>query len=183
MPVKTVSTPPATIDLVVTRDRSPWRGLTEPGDASTSVAAVADLTGLEPVEHLARYAIDGAPLLAVDRARRRVVVDAAQFGALERVDATRLRPGESKLLGTVLGEKLRSGPRDLALFVVESQLVESFWHVEARLTLVEEKDSAEEYRAAFQGHHVYFTNERNQDRLAFSVVFDKRSGALRVVGD
>ncbi|MGC4117952.1 MAG: hypothetical protein QM765_26070 [Myxococcales bacterium] len=167
-------------ELSVDRGQSPWQGFTSSAEeeaAGKHVAAVADLSKLERVPHLAKYDVAGKPLLAIDRDRQRVVVSAEHFTDLERADGT--RAGTTKL-GTVKSAALRAKPRELVLFLVESQLIQTYWHLESKLCLDSEEDGAQRYRARFSGTHLFFTSKRNEKPLSFQVTLDKVSGLVEV---
>ena len=177
---KPVSKPKCLVELNLDRGQSPWQGYTGSAaeeEAGKRVAAVADLSKLERVPHLAAYELSGKPLLAIDRASRRVVVSSEHFSELARADVT--RSGKTEL-GTVKSAALKGDPRKLALFLLESQLVQTLAHVESHVCLQEEKSGPAEYRAHFTGAHVYFTNRRNEEALDFEVILDRKTGAVRV---
>lgn len=183
--VKPAAAEPA-LEITIFRDHSPWRGYTgsaQEEEAGKRVSAVPDLAGLESPEHLAPFAVDGKPLLAIDREKRRVVVSAEHFSDLVRGDATRIEAGQRQVMGTVKSPALRARPRDLVLFLLESQLVETYWHMEAQLRLLKEEETPERYRASFAGHHTYFTNEENEEALSFAVELDKKTGEISVLGE
>ncbi|HEY3449603.1 MAG TPA: hypothetical protein VGK67_24835 [Myxococcales bacterium] len=167
-------------ELAIDRGQSPWQGYTSSAEEEASgkhVAAVADLSKLERVPHLAKYDLAGKPLLAIDRERRRVVVSGEHFGDLERADGT--RSGVTRM-GTVHSAALKARPRELVLFLVEAQLVQTYWHLEAKVCLDSEEDGAKQYRARLSGTHLYFTSRRNEKPLSFQVTLDKATGALTV---
>lgn len=174
------TTPKCLAELSIDRGQSPWQGYTSSAAeeaAGKHVFAVADLGKLEKVAHLAKYDVGGLPLLAIDREQRRVVVSAGHFSDLERADGT--RAGVTKM-GTVKSDALKKKPRELALFLVESQLVQTYWHLESKLCLDSEDDGEARYTARFTGSHVYFTNKRHEKPVRFQVVLDKATGALTV---
>lgn len=174
------------VELLVVRDHSPWRDFTgspEEEAAGKRVEAVPDTSGLEISAHLSRHAAAAAPLIAIDRARRRVVVAATHFEELRRVDATRLQAGQAMTVGRVKSRTLLEQPRTLAVFLLESQLVETFWHIEAVVRLVGEERDGSVYRARFRGHHVYFTRGKHEEPLAFTIVLDTASGEMSVRGE
>jgi len=176
---KPVAQPKCLAELNVERGQSPWQGYTgsaKEEEDGKRVAAVADLSKLERVPHLAAYELGGKPLLAIDREHRRVVVSSEHFSELSRADVT--RSGKTEL-GTVKSAA-RADPRKLVLFLVESQLIQSLAHVESHVCLQQEKLGPKEYRAHFTGSHVYFTNRRHEEPLDFDVLLDLESGLLRV---
>ena len=72
--------------------------------------------------------------------------------------------------------------RDIALFLLESQIITTYWHIESVLCLVSEDDSADLYKARFQGIHVYYTNKYNEEKLDFSISIKKNSGRMLLLG-
>lgn len=168
------------VELHVDRGQSPWQGMTgsaEEEAAGKKVAAVADLSKLEKVPHLASYDVDGRALLAIDRGARKVVASGEHFGELQRADVT--QSGKTEV-GVVKSAALRKDPRRLVTFLIEAQVIQTLAHVESRVCLASEKDEGNEYRAQFKGEHVYFTNKRHEAPLDFAVVLDRKSGAVRV---
>jgi hypothetical protein len=170
---------------LVSRGDSPWQGYTsdyKEEEAGKHISAVALDPSFEVPKHLTRYAADGKPLLAIDRKGRRVHLEAAFFSDLERPDATRLAKGKRLVFGTL--KQLPKGltHADLARFLVESQLIQTYWHLEARLCPGAVTDDAAQYRVELRGVHSYCTNRCQEDPLAFAVRIDKKSGELSVEG-
>lgn len=175
---------PAMREYLVERARSPWRGYTssyEEEQAGYAVAAAAVAT-LERIPHLAAYELDGEPFMAVDRAGRRVVLNERFFGPFVRPDLPRLGVGERVDIGTVKDRRILADPLALVGFLIESEIVRTYWHVEASLRLVELAESDDGFQAMVRGSHTYFTNDRNEDRYAFRIEVNTRSGAVWVVG-
>jgi hypothetical protein len=172
-------------ELVISRGASPWQGYTsnyQEEAAGKHIQAVPLQPAFEVPKHLARYASGGKPLLAIDRQARRVHVEAAFFSDLERPDATRLAKGAQASLGTL--KKLPEGlsHADLARFLVESQLIQTYWHLEARLCPGPAQDDAAAYRLELRGTHSYCTNRCQDDPVEFAVRIDKQTGALTIEG-
>ncbi|HOX45864.1 MAG TPA: hypothetical protein PK668_19845 [Myxococcota bacterium] len=170
---------------VISRGDSPWQGYTssaEEESAGKHIQAVPLRPDFEVPKHLSRYVSGGKPLLAIDRKARRVHVEAAYFGDLERPDATRLGKGAQASLGTL--KKLPAGlsHADLARFLVESQLVQTYWHLEARLCPGSVQDDAGAYRIELRGTHSYCTNRCQDDPVEFAVRLDKQTGAMTIEG-
>jgi len=164
----------------VDRGQSPWQGYTGSAaeeDAGRTLAAVADLSKFERPDLLAKFDVAGKALLAIDREKKRVVVNAEHFSELHRADVTRSGTTE---LGTVKSDGLRKDGRALVSFLVVSQVVQTLAHVESHVCLEKETDSPAEYRAHFKGTHVFFTNKRKEAPLDFDVVLDRKTGAVRV---
>ncbi|PRP92831.1 hypothetical protein ENSA5_47440 [Enhygromyxa salina] len=82
-----------------------------------------------------------------------------------------LHPG---LLGKI-------GGRELARFMIEAGVIQTYWHIGASLCLRGESETAGTYRAEFSGEHEYFTNEKN--RGGFGFVFELGAdGKVALVG-
>lgn len=173
------------LTLTVERSASPWRdytGSAEEEQAGYHIAATDRLAGMTVPPSLAQYTYRGLPLLAIDGAQRRVVVNAAVFGDLERPDATQLAPGDSAPIGIVRDPGAFTDLAALAEFLLRAQIVRTYAHLQAELCRVSQQDHAEFYRADFTGVHEYFTNERHRINFGFALVIDRRSGEMRVIG-
>lgn len=180
--------------LSVDRGQSPWLDYTASAEEEARgrhIAAVAMLPAYERPKQLLRYVGGGGggggapgdePLLAIDRAGRRVVVNRRVFTDIDRVDATRIAKGETALLGRVVDPSWQKRGRELATFLLQSELVQTYAHIGSKLKLVEERDTPTHYSVRVTGSHVYFTNHRNESRLDFSITLDKQNGELRVSG-
>jgi hypothetical protein len=172
----------------VTRAQNPFRvwdaRSTRSGDSGPVVQA-ADLVAesFDAVPSLARYAVHGVMLMGIRKTTREPVVSVKYFTPLARVDATRIRPGQRMEIGKILD--LSPSPltlRDIILFLLESQVIATYWHVESVICLSREEEAAGVYRASFQGIHKYFTNRYNEENLAFTVSIDRKTGAIALVG-
>lgn len=154
------------------------------GSQAWSVRAV-DLKGgdYEAVPSLARYAASGQMLMGIDRKTREPLVSSRYFSTLARADATRIEPGKKKEVGTFLGASSGTPPfRDVALFLLESQVITTYWHVESILCLVSEDDSTDRYKVHFTGKHIYYTNRYNEEKLDFFLIIEKSSGRMFLIG-
>jgi hypothetical protein len=173
------------LTLQISSATNPWSGYTsnyQEEQAGKTIRAVPMEQSYERLPGLAAYSGPGGPALAVDRKQKRVVVNTAYFTELQRVDATRQGSGDKN---TIIGQykDLRFSvltPRRLVLFLLESQIIQTYWHVESHLCLTREEDSPGSYTAHFTGTHIYFTNERNERSLSFSVVVDKKTGRMGI---
>ncbi len=172
------------VALDISNATNPWKGFTSgygEEQAGRTLQAVAMKDEYERLPNLSAYAGANGLALAVDRKQKRVIVNQAYFTDLRRADATRL-PGDGKaIIGRYkdLGFSFLS-PRRLVVFLLESQIIETYWHVESHLCLSHEKDLPASYTAYFTGSHVYYTNERNERPLSFSVVVDKKTGQMGI---
>jgi hypothetical protein len=175
---------PALREFVIERSSSPWRGYTssyEEEQGGYTVAA-ASVVGLERIPHLAAYELDGEPYMAIDRPGRRVVLNERLFGTFVRPDAPRLTPGERVELGVVRDRRLLADPLSLVSFLVESELIRTYWHIEARLRLVELTETATGFRADLEGSHVYYTSRKNEDAYSFRIEVQTATGSVFVRG-
>ncbi len=172
--------------IQVDRGDSPWQGYTssyQEEEAGKHIAAVVMQAGFERLPGLVEYVDGGEPLLAVDRAARRVVVNARCFSALERCDAAGLAAGARHAVGVCTSAALRAEPRRLARFLVLSQLVQTYWHIGATVHVAGEVVEAGWHRVRFAGSHEYYTNSHNTGALAFRIELELATGVMVVVGE
>lgn len=168
----------------ITRATSPWHGFTsgyEDEEASKKIAALA-LKGSDykAIPSLAEYTHDGKILMGRSEKLGRVAVEVAMFSELRRADATGKIP-ERFLIGICKTTLLKTFTcAEIAEFLVKSQVVNTFWHVESVLCLDAEEDSAESYSAHYKGKHIYFTSCRNEEALDFKITIDKKTGEMFV---
>ena len=171
--------------ISIDRANSPWQGYTNSAEEEArgkSIAAVAIAADFERLGHLARFAVGGDPLLAIDRKQRRVVVNARFFSNLQRADGTRIRKDEMVTVGKVIDGSLRMRGRDLVTFLLCAELIQTYLHIGSKLMLAEERDDAGAYTVHVEGTHVYFTNHRHEPSFQFDVRIDKKTGDITVVG-
>ncbi len=173
--------------MKIERGESPWQGMTGSAaeeKASMGVSAISyDPAIHDGFAHLEKFNAGGEPLLFRARGKKIVGVSAKYFSNLQRADATRIG-GDSRIgIGNVRVAAFSSiTPETLARFLVESQLIITYWHIGSELCLEKETASRTEYIAWFTGSHTYFTNEKNVDPLRFAVRIDLVSGAMTVMG-
>lgn len=170
----------------ISRGQSPWQGYTsdyQQEQAGKTIAAATMTSALEAVPHLASYTANGVPWLAIDRAHKCVVVNATLFGTLRRPDVTRMRAGEKVQVGKIVAPALLENPRLIVAFLLESQLIETYQHLEATVELLDENDAPDAYQAAFRGTHLYFTNDRHEGTYSFRVSINKKNGEILVSGE
>jgi hypothetical protein len=102
---------------------------------------------------------------------------------LARVDATRIEAVQRREIGKLLcGFGKDFSCRDIVFFLLESQIITTYWHIESVICLVSENDSQDVYKASFRGSHIYFTNARNEDKLDFSITIDRKTGTISLLG-
>ncbi len=177
------------------RGGSPWNGFTSTcaeEEAGMHIRA-ADFSSreagvLEYPPNLASFSRDGAPLLALERAARRVFVNKLYFTDIERVDATRLAPGTKIPMGRVLAGpgsdaglgaslKLAEDPDTLFAFLIESHLIRCIAHTDAFLDMGPLLVDGKLASATFIGEHHYYTSRRESSRLAFLIALEKTPSA------
>ncbi len=171
----------------VTREQNPFRSMdagAAHGRQAGKVRAVDPAAGgCGPVKALLPYAVHGNPLMFVLEDTGEAVVNAKYFSELCRVDATLIEPGRKKEIGRFLHASPSPALlRDIALFLLGSQIINTYWHVESQLCLAVETDSDDIYKASFSGIHKFYTNKYNEEKLNFSVTIDKRTGAIELLG-
>tara|TARA_Y100001937_G_scaffold122491_1_gene183567 strand:+ start:291107 stop:291661 length:555 start_codon:yes stop_codon:yes gene_type:complete len=161
------------------RHNSPWRRVSAESDGA--IALIRDLTGMKPVPGLHAYAIAPAgPLLALDEEGDRLVANGYVFESLRRVDATSVTGPEAVGILSDLGLESISGQR-MVSFLLESEIIQTYAHMESTLCLIEQADTDDIYRADLKGSHIYFTNERNEAPLSFSILINRGNGEIQVL--
>lgn len=185
-PVKLPEPTNCLMALTVSRGDCPWQDMTDSYEQEQSnkyVQAVAfDGATSNALPSLAEF--DQSDVLMVrDVERKKVTVNSRYFSDLRRGDATRLGMGQAHHIGEFRDlEFTRLAPRNLVLFLIQSQIIETYWHLEAKLCLLREEDRPDAYQAWFHGVHTYFTNEQNDDTFAFVVTIDKKTGEMILTG-
>jgi hypothetical protein len=122
-------------------------------------------------------------LMGVEKGSREPAVSKRYFSPLTRVDATGLEPGQKKDIGRLQPVSLGSPAlRDVALFLLESQIIRTYWHVESVICFTGDYESSDIYSASFKGIHKYFTNSYNEEKLSFSITVNKLTGTMTLEG-
>lgn len=172
-------------EYFITRDQSPWQNYTNSWaeeQAGKTIAATDVTQDIERVPHLASFTFEDTPLLAIDRANKRVVVSSRCFSEIHRPDVTNLPAGEEVVMGRVVEPKLLERTPELVEFLLESQLIETYHHLEASLKCIEQNNTKTAFTASFTGRHVYYTNDRNEASFAFRIRIDKKTGEITLTG-
>jgi hypothetical protein len=166
----------------IDRGSSPWRGFTstaeEESAARTVRATALPAEGYAPLASLARFDAGGPMLLGRSEGRREVAVNAALFSALARADATRPQKEPIPIGRYADTDFRRMKPRELVEFLLVSQVVITYWHLESELCLVEESDDGTWYAASLRGSHVYFTNQRHEEGISFLIRIGLKTGQM-----
>jgi hypothetical protein len=166
----------------ITRDKNPWLGFTssyKDEEESKKINSVSlKNSEYKPVPGLEKYAKGNFFIIGRNEKLHRIAVEASLFGELSRGDATR-KTEERFLIGKyrdVSFNFFKAG--ELAEFLIESQIVNTYWHVEADFCLMEEENSPDIYTARYKGKHIYYTNCENEDPLDFSIIIEKKTGKI-----
>jgi hypothetical protein len=138
----------------------------------------------EPPFWFGRVVSSGLLVDDVIRAQRATkhALEPGAFADLKEVDATSLSAGQRLPVGRVVKKSLLANPHALVRLLVESGQIGTYVHVESELRYADETDSPARYRTKLTGHHVFYTNQRNQQGLTFAVEIDKSSGRIEVIG-
>ncbi len=119
------------------------------------------------------------PLVWVNSASGALVVDAAVVDHLTPVDATGLTGDRAEIVRFRVGVWDRIEPRKFMEFLLNTELITTYWHVGSTLELIEERCGGETYRAHLVGTHEYFTQERNVETLDFVVLMNAEGAWLK----
>lgn len=171
------------VTYAIDRGADPWHGLTGTAEAeerSRHIRAVAGPPqGFAPLV-ASGLVLNGKPLLF--RGKSEVVVDGSFFSDLERADATRLSPGHSTRVGTArTDEALR--PDFLVPFLLQSQIIITYWHTNADLHLVKEERRDALRCFVIEGEHHYYTNHHNVQHIRFSICANPTTREISVSGE
>jgi len=174
--------------ILITRAQNPFREWDaknyKAGQTGSPVRTVDfNAETCDTVGSLSRYAVRGAMLMGIEKKTHEPVVSGQYFSPLARLDATRIDPGQSKKLGRLLN--VSTSPlalREMVLFLLESQIITTYWHVESVICLASEDDSADVYKASFRGIHKYYTNSYNEEKLDFVITIHKKTGDITLLG-
>jgi hypothetical protein len=151
-------------------------------DFPTRYAAAAIAKDQAAVKVVSQFQISGHPLLYFTEDRKAVVVDKRYFSDLAAIDVPGLPKGERKVVGTATAEaRAAMKGREILEFLVKTDVLRIYWHVEGEACLLTEDSSAGAYKAEIEGSHIYFTNHRNQKQFAltFEIAAD---GTMAVTG-
>lgn len=133
-------------------------------------------TSFVDLESVKDYTINDKTVAWVDNKNLEIVFDKTYFKELILRDATSVGNTYPGVIHTKLLDEW--GGRKIANFLLESQVINTYWHMGAVLCLAEEDDNELEYVATYQGTHEYFTNERNVEELNFKITISKENGEL-----
>lgn len=171
------------VTYAIDRGADPWHGLTGTAEAeerSRHIRAVAGPPqGFSPLV-APGLTLNGKPLLY--RGKSEVVVEGSLFSDLERADATRLSSGHSTRIGTArTDEALR--PAFLVPFLLQSQIIITYWHTNADLRLVKEERRDSLRCFVIEGEHHYYTNHHNVQHIRFAICTKASTREILVAGE
>lgn len=118
----------------------------------------------------------------VDEKGARIIVDKKLFSDLNVVDATSIgTKNSSEPVGVAMQLPLNEwGGREIVFFLIESQIIETYWHTGATMCLTREENTEDKYVAHFDAMHTYFTNEENVEHYTFSVSINLKTGQIQL---
>ena len=108
-----------------------------------------------------------------------LVVNKKYFSDLQQIDLTRFSNIQTVWTFKDLNFESLS-PKQMFEFLINSQILGTFIHIEANICMLNETDSADLYEATFQAEHIYYTNDRNIDSYSFTFTIDKITWKITV---
>jgi len=159
--------------------------LNEQDRANVSIiqAVVIDPFKYLPMTLLEKFHLEeDIPFLWATPDRKEAVIDQRFFGDLYVVDVTsEVREGKEKQIGIATPELLRRLPLSvLTRFLIDSQVIKTYWHLGATLCPTRENQTADIYEQTFHGKHSYCTSECYTKAYNFTVRINKKTGAITV---
>jgi hypothetical protein len=106
-----------------------------------------------------------------------IVVNEKYFSTLAKTDATRVT-GPTNIWTYKQLSFTDYSPRDIVEFLLTSQLITTYRHLNSHVCLVQETDTENFYKANFAATHEYCTNECITQEYAFSLQIDKQNGTI-----
>jgi hypothetical protein len=172
----------------ISRSDNPWQGMTDSyarEQENKNIKAVPIGMDDATIPALDKYKIGSDRLMVKQAGLKKVVVNEKYFSDLAKADATRIQSGQQQQqIGKYLDKSFAyMTPRKLAYFLLDAQVITTYWHIEAELCLEDEVENEREYRAHFTGRHIYYTNRRNEEKLDFVIRIDKATGEMILLGN
>jgi len=160
------------MELHLERGSVPWEDFEM--DTPLKPVVASESGGLVPPVLQSFATSQGQPIVFLDREPR---IRESIFKDLKRVDGTRLAGRE--IIGTLSGGGLDLQPMQRwVLYLLVAEVIKTYAHIESHLCLSRESDTNERYLAQFSGKHIYYTNQRNEARLAFAITIEKATGQI-----
>ena len=123
---------------------------------------------------------EDVPFLWMTPDRKEAVVDQRFFSDLAVIEVVGGLPQETQI-GLATPELLRRMPLPIITrFLLQSEIIQTYWHLKAELCPVSENQTADLYEQNFQAQHSYCTNECVTQPYTFTVRINKRTGAITV---
>jgi len=123
--------------------------------------------------------LSNSEIFATDNSTSNLVVNEKYFSDLNKVDATRIE--DAKLIGittTYIQEKLT--PREIFTLLIETQIIQTYWHLGATICLETEENTPENYIANYSASHEYCTNKCQSEEYTFQINLNKESGEIKI---
>ncbi len=171
-----VPAPPAAVDglakWTVTSDASVLREQRSLGPSAGDFftrypAAKIDPAALTPLKAASGLQLDGRPLLWLAPDKKGVVVDDRFSGDLEIVAVPTLQKDETRPVGRLAPAGRALPPRAVLEFLIRADVLRTYMHIEGTSCLTAERSVGGAYEAEISGTHVFYTNERNENRFSF----------------
>jgi hypothetical protein len=170
----------------ISREESPWLGFTGSSEEEEKGkhirASLFPANGYVAITSPKEVVYESESLLYRNEVKKEVIIYSGYFSDLERVDATRLKAGESVSIGRVLDPKLRKADF-LIPFLLKGQLVITYWHTNSELECVSASQADSKLIFRFSGTHYYYTNEKNSSNFKFNISIDMATGELSLSGE
>lgn len=158
-------------------------GLDAPDRAGVNLvrSAVIDSFKYIPMTQLEMFHLEeDVPFLWMTPDRKEAVVDERFFGNLTIVEVVGGIKDEITV-GTARPELLRRLPPDIIVrFLLQSEIIRTYWHIKAELCPTIENQTADIYEQRFFATHTYCTNECLAKSYTFTVRINKRTGVITV---
>ncbi len=134
------------------------------------------------IEALARFTLDGAPLLYFSPDLRQALVRDDAFGDLTVVAATHLRRGDVATLG-VVRPAARHTLGELAILelLVRADIIQTYVHIGSELCIADPVVVDGVVAIAVHGSHTFMTNKLHRERLQFVFRIDA-AGIMTLTG-
>lgn len=161
----------------IERDTNPWRSIVDV--SNSEIIEAGDISLCQGFDHLKKF--DQPDLLLGEDRSKRIVINNKYFSSLRRIDATRISLSDDLLVGDYRDLTFqRLSLRQLAAFLIESQIVLTYAHIGASLKVTEENESDKDYTIRVQGEHVYYTSKKHTSPVDFRLSIGKKTGKIIV---
>ena len=170
-----------------TADRStnPWAGMTSTAleEETNKFLKSAQLNENEYVffEHLNKYKINNKHLIGKHKSKKIINIESAFFSDLKKANGTDSSKDKPQIIGKIDKQIFSHiSFQDIAGFLIESQIITTYWHIESEIFLIKENINELFYTGYFTGEHIYFTNSKNVDKFDFVLEINKKTGEILI---